>query len=65
MMSRVSSDAEARRRLELRIPAGRFGQAEEVANTVAWLLSPEASYVNGAVLAIDGGETAGLRTPRS
>lgn len=65
MMSRVSSDVEARRRLELRVPAGRFGQADEVANTVTWLLSPEASYVNGVVLAIDGGETAGLRTPRS
>jgi 3-oxoacyl-[acyl-carrier protein] reductase len=65
MMSRVSSDADARRRLELRIPAGRFGQATEVAQTIAWLLSPQASYVNGAVLAIDGGETAGLRTPRA
>jgi len=65
MMRRVGEDPEARRRLELRIPAGRFAEPEEVANVVAWLLSSESSYVNGAVLTIDGGETAGLRTPRA
>jgi NAD(P)-dependent dehydrogenase (short-subunit alcohol dehydrogenase family) len=36
-------------------PLGRPGLAEEVADAVAWLASPEASYVNGAVLRIDGG----------
>jgi NAD(P)-dependent dehydrogenase (short-subunit alcohol dehydrogenase family) len=36
-------------------PLGRPGAAEEVAGAVAWLVSPEASYVNGAVLRIDGG----------
>lgn len=65
MMSRINADPEARRRLELRIPAGRFGQASEVAKTVAWLLSSDASYINGTVMAIDGGETAGVRTPRT
>jgi len=64
MMSRISADAEARRRLELRIPAGRFGEPNEVAQVIAWLLSSEASYVNGTVVTVDGGETAGLRTPR-
>ena len=36
-------------------PLGRPGVADEVASAVAWLVSPEASYVNGAVLRIDGG----------
>lgn len=36
-------------------PLGRPGAADEVASAVAWLVSPEASYVNGAVLRIDGG----------
>lgn len=33
----------------------RLGKAEETANAIVWLCSGEASYVNGAVLAIDGG----------
>lgn len=37
------------------VPARREGSAQEVAAAVAWLLSSEASYVNGAVLTVDGG----------
>lgn len=64
MMSRILGEDDTRRRLELRIPAGRFGTPEEVADVIGWLLSPASSYVNGAIITIDGGETAGLRTPR-
>lgn len=38
-----------------RVPPGRAGSAEEVAEAILWLLSDAASYVNGAVLRVSGG----------
>ena len=38
-----------------RIPVGRFGSADDVANAVLWLASDEASYISGAVVPVDGG----------
>ena len=47
------------------IPLGRIGQVEELAGTVAFLLSPAAAYMNGAIIRVDGGfglSTGGLMT---
>ncbi|WP_128430405.1 SDR family NAD(P)-dependent oxidoreductase [Streptomyces cyaneus] len=40
------------------LPLGRPGEPREIAEAIGWLLSPAASYVNGAVLTVDGGATA-------
>jgi meso-butanediol dehydrogenase / (S,S)-butanediol dehydrogenase / diacetyl reductase len=46
------------------IPLNRYGTTDEMANTVGFLCSPAASYINGQVLAVDGGfEAAGVGLP--
>ena len=42
------------------IPLGRPGQPEDVAAVVAFLLSDDAGFINGAVIPVDGGALAGL-----
>ena len=37
------------------VPLGRSADASEIGEAIAWLLSPQASYVNGATLVVDGG----------
>lgn len=37
------------------IPAGRFGQVDEIAAAAAWLAGDEAGYISGAVIPVDGG----------
>jgi 3-oxoacyl-[acyl-carrier protein] reductase len=43
--------------LENKVPLGRLGKPEEIANAYAFLASDEASYINGAVLEVSGGLT--------
>ena len=47
--------AEERKAAQMRIPMRRFGRPEEVAAAVRFLACPEASYITGSVLKIDGG----------
>ena len=44
--------------LEVDVPLGRLGKPEEIASLIVYLLSPESSFVTGAVVAADGGWTA-------
>jgi NAD(P)-dependent dehydrogenase (short-subunit alcohol dehydrogenase family) len=51
-------DPETAAELRTAIPVGRFGDPDEVAALVAFLASPEASYMNGSIVTIDGGRSA-------
>lgn len=46
---------ESREKIAKRIPLGRFGSAEDVANLIAFLVSDEAAYITGQVFVVDGG----------
>jgi 3-oxoacyl-[acyl-carrier protein] reductase len=41
--------------LKKTIPANRFGTPEEIAHAVAFLISPDAGYITGNVISINGG----------
>jgi 3-oxoacyl-[acyl-carrier protein] reductase len=53
-MTRALSD-EQRNALIGRIPLGRLGQPEDIANAVAFLAGPEAAYITGTMLHVNGG----------
>jgi 3-oxoacyl-[acyl-carrier protein] reductase len=55
-------EEERRNAWQAAVTLGRYGEPEEIAGVILFLVSDDASYVNGQTLAVDGGFTAaGLR----
>ena len=52
---RLQDDATRSAEISARIPAGRWGEPEDLAGAVVFLASPASDYVNGHVLVVDGG----------
>ena len=59
-LDRAIEQSEARRIVLGTLPPGRICEPEEVASLAVFLASPQASYVNGAHVPVDGGQVKGL-----
>jgi len=57
------TDPETRKRIESKIPLGRLGRPEDIANVVLFLASDLAAFVTGAAYVADGGQTAHTGIP--
>lgn len=62
----IYADPQARAAREGAVPLGRLGSGDDIANVVAFLCSPDASYITGQNLLVDGGVTMSVisRLPR-
>jgi len=58
MTEATRNDPQRFKTLQDGIPLGRFGEAEEIANVIAFLLSDASSFITGQVIVADGGFTA-------
>ena len=59
MLTRFTGTPESKAALVTTVPMGRLGLTEELANAIVFIASDEASFINGHVLNVDGGKTAG------
>src|SRR5690606_20490231 len=65
-LKKASSDREGKSVQEIEntwkksIPAGRFADPKELASAIGFLVSPDAAYINGINLPVDGGRTTSL-----
>lgn len=60
MSEPIYADGDVRARRAAKVPLGRLGTAEEVADVVLFLASPEAQYVTGQNIVVDGGVTMNM-----
>jgi NAD(P)-dependent dehydrogenase (short-subunit alcohol dehydrogenase family) len=58
MLTRFTGTSENKAALVAKVPMGRLGLAEEMADAIVFIASDEASYINGHFLNVDGGLTA-------
>jgi 3-oxoacyl-[acyl-carrier protein] reductase len=47
--------------IKTNVPLNRFGTAKEIANSIVFLSSDKASFINGSNLTVDGGQTSVLK----
>jgi len=58
--TQARAEAEIKAEMVSSIPAGRFGEPEEIGDYAAFLCSPSGAYINGTSLQVDGGRTGSI-----